>query len=263
MSITNEPDEAGARLLDGKLLVLLLAIDQAIGPIGSRQLVAELGDQGFSYTEPTMARRLRELDSLGLTVKVGSKGRTTTREGAARAREYHQGTATIERVRDASVIRTSQDLLNLLYARRAVEPEAVRSALASSENLSEKLGSLVDLHKEQVNHRGAFPHAAALNFHREIAEHATNPVLKAMLGIVFNDSTDRVERTLDTILVAHHHDANSVDEHAAIVQAMASRDADLAASLMREHIDRLVGEVLRFVAEHDSALVEQLLATHH
>ncbi|MCV7068316.1 FCD domain-containing protein [Mycolicibacterium farcinogenes] len=247
--------------LDAKMSKVLLLIDGADGPIGSRQLVGELSQLGVEFSEATMARRLRELDAMGLTVKVGAKGRTPSKDGRALALSIRHGAETIEKVRDATVVRTTDNLLNLLRARRAVEPEAVRDATRSLMASGGTLQQLVDDHRQKATPDGVIPRVVALNFHREIMRHTTNPVLKAMLGIVFNESMDIVERTLDVILAAHHRNAASVDEHAAITAAVIAGDDERAAELMYAHLDRLISEVLRFIDEHDGTLIERLLAS--
>jgi len=246
--------------LDDRLTRLLLLINDAGEPVGSRHLVAGLAKLGTVHSEATVARRLRQLDDRGLTVKVGTKGRRLSDAGRALARAVKAGAISAERLHNASDIRTTWDLLNLLRARRGIEPEAVRDATSSLCGTSgASLRDLVDRHRIEAAVDGSVPRDTALAFHREIAQHTRNPLVRAMLDIALNENMDFVEATLDVILEAHHRNAESVHEHADIAEAMLRGDAEHAAQLMHHHLTRLIHEVDEFVAAHDDKLIDRLL----
>jgi DNA-binding GntR family transcriptional regulator len=83
-----------------------------------------------------------------------------------------------------------------------------------------------------------------------MAELMDNPVLADML----NDLISRC--ALITLMYQSAHAArHSADEHAAIVQAMAARDENLAVSLMAEHLQHVEDSLMfeRTVPSNDVA----------
>lgn len=248
-----------SRPAEGTGDALLAVIGDAGGPVGARQIRAALGERGRHLSESTVARRLRELDAEGLTLQVGAKGRVLTDAGG-RAVERLRRTSRSAGLVAASEVHTAQDVVNLLKARRAIEPEAVRDASAHvSEDELAALRESVAMHRERAAATERPPRDVALTFHRLLTAPTRNPLVRAMVAIVLDDSHDHVEATLDVILEAHHHGADSVSEHGAIVEAMARRDGEGAADLMRAHLERLLAEVDAFVSRYDSALLERLL----
>lgn len=88
------------------------------------------------------------------------------------------------------------------------------------------------------------------DFHVRMAELMDNPVLADML----NDLISRC--ALITLMYQSAHAArHSADEHAAIVQAMAARDENLAVSLMAEHLQHVEDSLMfeRTVPSNDVA----------
>ncbi|MFE7216404.1 FCD domain-containing protein [Streptomyces sp. NPDC001698] len=244
---------------DNVVDALLVIIGEAGGPVGARQISAALAERGRRVSESSVARRLRLLDAQGLTVQLGAKGRVLTEAGdraVGRLRRASRGASLVS----ASEVRTAQDVIHLLKARRAIEPEAVRDATRqiSDDDLA-VLGTIVAEHHDRAQGEERPPRAIALTFHRLVNAPAQNPLVQAMISIVLDSSHDRVEAALDVILETHHHGAVSVSEHEAIVEAMTRRDAEGAADLMRAHLDRLLGEVDAFIARYDAELLERLL----
>ncbi|WP_327241139.1 FCD domain-containing protein [Streptomyces sp. NBC_01320] len=238
---------------------LLIAIDEVGSPVGARQISAALAERGRHLSESTVARRLRHLDAEGLTLQIGVKGRVLTDAGN-RAVERLRRTSRSASLVSASEVRTAQDVVNLLKARRAIEPEAVRDATTHiSDAELAALSTVVAEHRNRASAKERPPRDIALTFHRLLSAPAQNPLVQAMVGIVLDDSHDHVEAALDVILEAHHHSAVSVSEHEAIIEAMAQRDAERAADLMRAHLDRLLEEVDTFITRYDSELLERLL----
>ncbi|MFB7224684.1 FCD domain-containing protein [Streptomyces sp. NPDC056227] len=238
---------------------LLVVIHEAGGPVGARQISAALADRGRAVSESSVARRLRHLDAQGLTLQLGAKGRVLTEAGSRaveRLRRASRGASLLS----ASEIRTAQDVIHLLKARRAIEPEAVRDA---TEQISDvdlaALRAVVAEHHDRASAEERPPRDIALTFHRLAGASARNPLVQAMISIVLDSSHDRVEAALDVILKTHHRSAVSVSEHEAIVEAMAQRDAERAAELMRAHLDRLLEEVNTFILRYDAELLERLL----
>ncbi|MER5439737.1 FCD domain-containing protein [Streptomyces sp. NPDC002790] len=238
---------------------LLVVIHEADSPVGARQISAALAARGRTVSESSVARRLRHLDARELTVQLGAKGRVLTEEGV-RAVERLRRVSRSASLASASEVRTAQDVVHLLKARRAIEPEAVRDATERISDVDlDVLRRVVAEHHDRAKGEKRPPRDIALTFHRLVSGPARNPLVQAMISIVLDTSHDRVEAALDIILETHHHGALSVSEHEAIVEAMAGRDAEGAAGLMRDHLDRLLGEVDAFIARYDAELLERLL----
>jgi DNA-binding FadR family transcriptional regulator len=239
---------------------LLRALHEATGPIGARQVREALRCDGMELSESTIARRLRDLDSDGLTIQIGTNGRVLTVKGQEFLSDVLRGNQSADRLRRASQVRTIEDVLHLLKARRAIEPEAVYDIAdhATADDLHD-LHKLVIEHEERLTQEGKIPRQTALGFHRMIAGLTRNPLVQAMLAVVLDESLDHVEAALDVIIETHHTDKAGICEHSAILHAITARDADKAAQAMREHLTRLIAEVEAFAVEYDPAILDRLL----
>ncbi|MFI9601450.1 FCD domain-containing protein [Streptomyces sp. NPDC052043] len=249
-------------LRDSIAEAMLAFINDAGEPVGARQIRAGLAESGHDLSESTMARRLRDLDAHGFTRQVGSKGRVVTAQGAesvARIRRNSRGARLIA----ATDIRDADDLLNLLKARRAVEPEAVRDAAAhtTSDDLDDLRG-LLETHRRQLQQGEPVQPLLSMEFHRRVAEPAMNPLVRAMHRLVLDTNLEHVDTTLDVILSAHHHSESSVTAHQQIIEAIARKDDVQAGELMREHVTNLLEETQQFIEAHGSDLVSHLLLGH-
>lgn len=250
------PDEQ-AQNVDAETSTILAVVNDADGPVGARQILASLSIAGFALSESTTARRLRELDSRGLTRQVGAKGRVITAFGAelvARTRR-----ATSARLVAATEVRNSEDLLNVLRARRAIEPEAVRDAAQHMTPSDIKgLKALLAAHRSSMHHGGPVQPVLSMEFHRRLAEPARNPIVRAVHRLVLDSNLQHVDSALDIILKDEGL-ASSVDAHTLIVEALERGDGVQAAELMHEHIETLIRETQDFVATNGAALVTRLL----
>lgn len=254
MAAVSEATEIGSGLSESPARLnvadaILTVIGQAAAPVGARHICAGVATMGHDLSESTAARRLRDLDSRGLTQQIGAKGRVLTPAGRAAVREVRQTTQGA-RLAAAVDIQTADDLVNLLRARRAVEPEAILDATRSATpQLIEALRAAIEAHAVGLRHSNGRPRDLALSFHHAASQATSNPLVRAMLGLVLNEDLDHVEATLDVILEHHHHSDRSVAEHQAILAAMADGDGEHASDLMRTHLDRLLSEVENFIQE--------------
>ena len=103
----------------------------ADGPVGASRLVEELSQHDIDLSEATAGRFLRSLDRRGLTRPMGKRGRLLTEEGRTRLQQLEilqrQGEHSALLVGAAMPV-DIDELIDLLYVRRAVEPEAARHA---------------------------------------------------------------------------------------------------------------------------------------
>jgi DNA-binding FadR family transcriptional regulator len=240
---------------------ILEVLADAPEPLGARQILQTLS-RGIEVeiSEATVARRLRLLDRGGLTVAVGTKGRMLTPAGRQHVASVLRGRAAASRFLQGTEIRTSEGLIHLLRARRAVEPEAAReAALAKDDSTAEALAQLIERHRRHYAGADDVPRDLALSFHRRVARCTGNPIVKAMLDVVLDPALDRLEAALDVVLASHRSGEVAVIEHQVIADAIAAGDADMAEAAMRAHLDRLLDEADRFLTEETTAIVERLL----
>lgn len=239
---------------------VLQALDGARGPLGAREIRHALVSAGYQLSEATVSRRLRELDDARLTVPVDRKGRLLTDEGRRVLRSRLRGLEHTDLLNRVGDVRTGSDVLHLLRARRVVEPEAVHGGAGRIDSdVLARLRAAVDGHERALGDDDRIPRALVLDFHRTVTSFTANPLIAAMARIALDPSLDHVEAALDVILQARHTGHESVAEHAAIVDALATGDADAAAAAMRAHLDRLIDEATAFMDQHDASLVDRLL----
>ena len=191
---------------------------------------------------------------------MGTSGRVLTALGRDQADLLVRVDRSATELAGATKVRTATDILHLLGARRAIEPEAAADAAASATPTDvRRLRQLIGDHVVQLGDRGPLPRDKAMDFHRSVTNLTTNPLIRAMLTIVLDQSLDRVEAALDVILQAHNSDKASVVEHRRIVDAISRRDGEEARRAMHEHLGRLHKEVALFVERNDPDLLERLL----
>lgn len=254
------PSEDGSPEMAVPQLALLSAIQASNGPIGTREARRFLSARGLDLSESTISRRLRDLDDQGLTIQLGGKGRILTEVGEKVVAEAIRTNEQEELLRRASKVDTVDDVLNLLRARRAVEPEATREAAGRATAADiETLRTLVTQHDHELSRGNQVPRALALDFHRKVSGLSKNPLLQATLHMVLGNSFDRLEAALDVVLQAHHAGQHSVHEHSRIVDAISQGDGAKAERLMRDHLSRLVDEIEEFIAAGNGDIFNRLL----
>lgn len=190
---------------------------------GARLRETEIADMlGISRTPVREA--IRQLEADGLVIHLPRQG------------------ATIRTLDHAEVIE--------LYEMRAVL-EGTAARLTARVASSVELAELMDLNAE-LSAAGAGPAAQDLNrqFHRTLMESARNRFLvKAMSAL---------QKTLlilgPTTLAEPGRAAAAVAEHAAVLEALAARDAASAEAAMRVHVESALSARLRGMRGRDLAL---------
>jgi DNA-binding FadR family transcriptional regulator len=114
--------------LSSEEIILLQAIGGSSTPVGSRRAADALRGAGITVSESTVSRLLRRLDGEKLTEAQETKGRILTEEGRRLLLTLNERDRREQILRDASGVSDISDLLDLLYARRGVEREAVCAA---------------------------------------------------------------------------------------------------------------------------------------
>jgi DNA-binding GntR family transcriptional regulator len=133
---------------------------------------------------------------------------------------------------------TARDAADVLTVRGALEGLAAR--LAAARATSDDIGRFTTLIEEGRAATGAGDHAAAselhARFHLELAKVGGNTYLYDELEALPAKTEWIVSSLLQT------RGAFSWDEHAAIADAVAAGEADLAEDLMRQHSEKVIAE---------------------
>lgn len=219
-----------------ELATLRLLASLPEGPVGSSALAGHLAEGGLVVSEPTIGRALNRLDRNGLTVRVSNRGRILTRRGHHRVRRLLSEEARNRaRTRLLEVLnpQTAKGLRDVLVVRRALECEAARLAAANATRQDLKL-------LERAMDPSTNPRPGA--FHQALTHASHNDALIAMLDIISNEQLHRRLRAIiDEVGQGSSERAFSLR----IVDAIASRNAEAAASVMSRHFASMLSAVAR------------------
>lgn len=251
--------ERTTRLPDPNEVALVIAIAHLPQPVGAREATRALRSAGVVVSEATVTRLLRAVDALGLTARIGGKGRVLTEEGRKLVMATEADRKRREQFAIALDIRSLDDLVDLLRARRAVELEAARSAaLRATDDEIARLESLLTQHVSTLD-AGQTPRHPALEFHRSIGHASHNRAIQALTETLFDPRLDRVEQVLDVVTAMHRSASRSAVDHQRIIDGLRSRDARAAEASMAAHLDRLLGDVESLLTSASRAIVEGLM----
>lgn len=227
---------------DQMALITLTLLAESGQPVGARRLGEVLRGNGVDVAEATAGRYLSELDELGWTRSRGKQGRTLTTAGRnqlVQLRLRDQLAEASALIAAATEITRSEDILDMLHARRAIEPEAAR--LAASRATREEIEGMKEAAETCACSEGALRIMHSRTFHRLLARACHNRMLTAVAELLL-ETTDRPGEKLEL-----HRRSDSAgayaqlaQDHTDIVEALESRDAALAERLTREHIDRIL-----------------------
>jgi GntR family transcriptional regulator, transcriptional repressor for pyruvate dehydrogenase complex len=229
--------------------IALETLASAAGPIGASRLVEELSRHDIDLSEATAGRFLRSLDRRGLTRPMGKLGRLLTEEGRIRLQQLQilqrQGEHSALLVGAATPV-DIDELIDLLYVRRAVEPEAARhAALRATDQERDAIRAVADSHIHHVI--GGTDHAeAAIDFHRLVARASHNKMLTAVASLTLDPSNNPLSTLLDVISIEAGAHFAFAHEHRDIVEAIIARQPQRAEVAMREHVDDLIRVVQEY-----------------
>lgn len=245
---------------NGVLHALLAVLGSSSEPTGTRASRNALEEMGFSISESSVSRRLRELDDKGWTVPVGTKGRVLSADGRSRLAQFEQVAPLTAAPPQSTVdIKDFHDVIDLLYARKAVESAAAADAAANATVADiEELQKVVDHHRTSLG-TAAMIEQPGLDLHRRIASIAPNSMLRMLTGLVLGPHLDNVEATLDIALGRDDHQAGVVDEHQEIADAIAARDSVRAEKVVNEHFDHMILAAEQFLEEENVSVVQRLM----
>jgi len=227
------------RALDAIEEVVLSVLRAQNGPTGARTIGRELAVEGFETSESTVNRILTGLDALGLTERIGKKGRLLTAEGR-RVGE----TLLLDRHRSlyferALDLRGVDDLVDHLVTRRGIEREAARAAALRATD------DEVRLLQELATPEGAALHER-LAFHRAVGDASHNKQIQAIANTLFVERLDPLESVVLTVGMRQGVLADWERDHRAVAAAIADRDPDAAERQMVLHLDATIRETEAF-----------------
>lgn len=127
-----------------------------------------------------------------------------------------------------------QLLLDLLDVRELVEVEtARRAALYGTEEDFKRIREAVELTEREIEHNGIGLHGDS-SFHHAIAEASHNRAFMMIFHMITEALTKNMEATLSIPGQPHR----TLSDHKKVYEAISRRQADLAAQLMQEHIQK-------------------------
>jgi len=234
-------------------------LSEANEPLGGREAARRLRGHDVVLSEATATRLLRRLDERGLTEPAGTKGRVLTEEGWRLATSLRTDEKRSEQFATALDVRSLQDAIDVLVARRGVEREAARAAAINASAVHLEDLRQVLLAHEHVLESAEGPRRQGLSFHRLVALASGNKLLVALMDLVLSDELDALEQIIDVVTRSHGTVASSIPEHRALLEAIEARDADRAEAAMVSHLERLIRETSDFAQSAHSQLVAGLL----
>jgi DNA-binding FadR family transcriptional regulator len=213
-------------------------------PAGARRLAEVFRAEGAEIAEATAGRLLRSLDEAGLTRQVGVRGRALTERGLRRLEALTQQqalSAQTELVALAIEPDTATGLIELLTARRAIEPDAARlAALNASDSELAAIAASADHRLDRTCRHVDERLTEAHGLHRLIAEASHNKIIAAIVGLLVDQRHDDLARLLDDFVLATGNLPTAANDHGTLVAALLRRDPVAAEAAMRSHLDGLV-----------------------
>ncbi|MGC9490479.1 MAG: FCD domain-containing protein [Thermovirgaceae bacterium] len=215
-------------------LFVLRLLEKTQGPVGAGTVREHLDSEGFSASEATVGRLLRDLDRRGLTSRVGFRGRVLTDLGSKRMAELSEAKkqeASAEKLLARIFAAGDTADLDLLEAREALESRIARRAAekGADKNAGELLSALEEW--KQSRHRGTGTTEAYKAFFETLGRLSGNGILQATDGILLGGN-------MGVFISSGMEEAVGKDLEA-IEQAVAGKDPDAAEEALRNHIQNL------------------------
>jgi GntR family transcriptional regulator, transcriptional repressor for pyruvate dehydrogenase complex len=233
---------------DDRLWAVLALLARHSDPLGSTTLCEQLNADGWSLSEATVGRILRRLEHTGALEKRGRQGRVLTLHGRAllgdmtRARRQRsQGMELSELLIDSGYRRIREVMLFRLL----VEGEA--AAQAAENGTSEQFEALEAAVARSHNHLadGGYNTDDDSLFHNTIADASGNGVLAAMVRFL-REPEGMARLFMD---VRKKMGLKSMEDHVRICDAIRARRPELARASMRAHLQNVLDDLHRFVAD--------------
>jgi GntR family L-lactate dehydrogenase operon transcriptional regulator len=218
---------------------VLAALEEAGQPTGASVVHGRLLDLGFTLSEPTVGRMLREFDRQGLARPVGRLGRVLTTAGRSRLQELQDARnrdKNTNHLMDSLRAETLEDIINVLLARRGIERELARAAA-----LKATAADIAALQAHDERMRVGETGDAEEGLHTLLAPAAHNPVLASVYRVITRDP--RIIRLLNHVLIADRGMSSDFAFNARLIEAIVNRDSDAAEAAVVEHLDAVISTV--------------------
>lgn len=209
-------------------------IDSGEYPVGSRLPPERELSERFNVSRPTVREAIISLEAVGkISVKTGSGMYVTA---------------------DAALAGLGSNIspFELMESRVVIEGEvaALAASLISEEQISQ-LETALEVMAQENAVDGLGPNCADRRFHSIIAEASNNKALQRIVQNLWD-----TQEGLDHIRKAHHSVCRPdpevrLDEHRAIVEALANHDPRAARIAMRKHFARAI-EALHVATEEEA-----------
>jgi DNA-binding FadR family transcriptional regulator len=228
-------------------------------PVGARSIWRLVLRSGHDVSESTVSRILSDLDARGLTTSLENKGRLLTPNGQQLVDTTRLDAQRRRGFDGARAVRSPEELLDLLEARRGFERVAVRAAaLRATPSEVERLqiissGDEVPVH----SHNWHEP----IGFHKLIGHISHNKPIQAITDAIFEDKFDVQERLISLVGRQNGTWGVSVTEHGLIAQAIAERAPDRAEQFMLDHLDRIIREIEDYVGRESKEVLDRLFSS--
>ncbi len=224
---------------------MLAIVRDSAQPVGCGHISRVLTGNGYTISEATVGRLLRDLDDRGLTDKAGFQGRSLSGQGLARLDELENKQRSLAWGAEfASALRghTKEQLLEVLVARRAIESElAYLAAVNRSEAEAAQLGEILERQRLALA-GGSGAAQEDVDFHALIAALAGNRVLGAAIALIRQDTQ------LSPVLEYIRRQVKSAVyiDHRRLTEAIAAGRAEEARAVMTEHLNNLIDDVEKY-----------------
>jgi len=239
---------------DSMMYLIARSIDRTEGPVGSWSLKIDLDDSGVESSTATIGRYLKMLDAKEYTIQKSNQGRILTPAGKiwldglenriARARVREDIGRRIH-------VNEYTEMVDLMRVRKLIEVEAARLAAenADAEDLK-RLEEALAIHHQYVEDN-MDPVDPALDFHLAVTQASHNKFMFAVLSLLAFEEK-QIESAIE-VLRTREMGSVYVVEHDDIMQAIRAHDSKKAERLMEIHMQAIVSEVEKQVAEFDES----------
>jgi len=230
---------------------VLQAVAESSSPRGAVSIYQALKGR-YKVSQATIGRILRDFDRRGLAVKQGYRGRVITSAGHQHLKSLFD--SIVKSRQSAALLETldgsdAEQLIKVLQARRALEREAARLAVANagSEEV-EKLRAII-AEQQKTLAEGRTATREGVLFHEALAAASGNEVLAHTLDLL------RQEGQLSPLVsyIRNKKGGGLAADHVEILQCIERRDPEAAEKAVEDHINRLIDDVRRFFLDEGRA----------
>jgi len=224
------------------LYKVLQVLGTSSEPIGAGALASELRKRGSPVSMATAGRILQNLEENDYAEKISNKGRILSPKGQKyldQLESERKGHLFAQSFFEELYIRSPEDLLNILVARRAIERETARLAAlnATKEDLTEirVFAEILDGGPENISSISVVDRM----FHEAVAKAGKNNLLLSVLKLVRQDVN--IQHVM--ALIRQEEGRILGGDHLPIYEAIATRDPAAAEKAMLDHIDNIIKDV--------------------